>query len=58
MGPLEAGYEANRRRLGLVEHESQDVTKGIGFGLFVSLGGVAIVAVFIYWIGTLSFWHR
>lgn len=53
MGPLEAGYEANRERLGVASRSPNETVRGIAFGLVVSLGGVAMVAVLIYWLGTI-----
>lgn len=55
MGPLESGYEQNRNRQGL--EKSSLPMRGVVWGLTISLGGTAIVAGFIYWIGSMQFWR-
>lgn len=55
-GKLESGYELHRMRLGLGAADNK-AEKGIVLALVISIGGVAVVAGFIYYIGTLHFWR-
>lgn len=49
-------YERQRMRQGLGSADNQ-AERGIGLALLISLGTVAVVIVFLFWIGGMQFWH-
>jgi hypothetical protein len=49
-------YERHRMRQGLGSADNQ-AKRGIGCALILSLGSVALVAIFLWWLGSLSFWR-